>query len=394
MKDRHATDTTSIAQVAAEDIGSSIGFSGTEAAARLQRYGANTPQGRDSMRRTPRDDPAGGEMTYWTVVPAMAKSSTARRAVRWFSWIFGFAMLAAVIIAALHFSEERELVRVAERAEPWWLAIAIVLQVGTYFAQGETWRVVTRSVGVAVPWTVAFKLSLAKLFIDQALPSAGISGTVVLARALEQRGVSRPVVMAVVVVDSVSYYAAYVLTLALALLITVAGGYANPLMIVAAIFFMVFSVVLTTAALVLSGRKSAGPKWLRRIPLLRNVLSLIGEADPTLARSLPLIFRSSLFQVAIVLLDAATVWILIRSLGEVASPTGVFASFMVSTLLRTIGIVPGGLGVFEAASVVTLKVAGVSVPVALAATLLFRGLTFWLPMVPGLAFSREVSKTT
>ena len=342
---------------------------------------------------TPRTD-GGGRDDYWTAVPAMAKSSTARRAVRWFSWIFGCAMLAAVIIAALHFSEERELVRIAERAEPWWLAIAIVLQAGTYFAQGETWRVVTRSVGVVVPWTVAFKLSLAKLFIDQALPSAGISGTIVLARALEQRRVSRPVVMAVVVVDSVSYYAAYVLTLALALLITVAGGYANPLTIVAAIFFMVFSVVLTTAALVLSGRKSAGPKWLGRIPLLRNVLSLLGEADPTLARSLPLILRSGLFQLAIVLLDAATVWILIRSLGEVASPTGVFASFMVSTLLRTIGIVPGGLGVFEAASVVTLKLAGVSVPVALAATLLFRGLSFWLPMVPGLAFSREVSKTT
>ena len=131
---------------------------------------------------TPRTD-GGGRDDYWTAVPAMAKSSTARRAVRWFSWIFGFAMLAAVIIAALHFSEERELVRIAERAEPWWLAIAIVLQAGTYFAQGETWRVVTRSVGVAVPWTVAFKLSLAKLFIDQALPSAGISGTIVLARA-------------------------------------------------------------------------------------------------------------------------------------------------------------------------------------------------------------------
>src|ERR1022692_3459210 len=66
---------------------------------------------------------------------------TARRTVRWFSWIFGFAMLAAVIIAALHFSEERELVRIAERAQPWWLGIAIILQAGTYLAQGETWRV-------------------------------------------------------------------------------------------------------------------------------------------------------------------------------------------------------------------------------------------------------------
>jgi Mg2+-importing ATPase len=198
--------------------------------------------------------------------------------------------------------------------------------------------------------------------------------------------------MASVVVDTVSYYGAYLLALAVALLIMVVGGHANPLILAAALFFALFSSVLTAAALVLSGRKSAGPQLLSRIPLLRNVLSLLGQADPTLARSLPLIFKSGLFQLAIVLLDASTVWILIRSLGEVASATGVFVSFMVSTLLRTVSIVPGGLGIFEAGSVVTLKLAGVAVPVALAATLLFRGLSFWLPMVPGVAFSRAARK--
>jgi len=131
-----------------------------------------------------------------------------------------------------------------------------------------------------------------------------------------------------------------------------------------------------------------------RSPWRPPSLALLGQADPKLARSLPLIFKSGLFQLAIVLLDAATVWVLIRSLGTAASPTGVFASFMISTLLRTIGIVPGGLGTFEAASVVTLKLAGVPVAVALAATLLFRGLSFWFPMVPGLVFSRAARKAT
>ncbi len=114
--------------------------------------------------------------------------------------------------------------------------------------------------------------------------------------------------------------------------------------------------------------------------------------DPQIAlpRSLPLIIKSGLFQLAIVLLDVATVWILIYSLGEMASPAGVFASFTLSSLLRTISIVPGGLSVFEATSVVTLRLAGVSLPVALAATLLFRGLGVWLPMVPGTFFSRGV----
>jgi Mg2+-importing ATPase len=52
-------------------------------------------------------------------------------------------------------------------------------------------------------------------------------------------------------------------------------------------------------------------------------------------------------------------------------------------------VVPGGLGVFEAVSVATLKLIGVSVAAGLAATLLFRGFSFWLPMMPGLILARR-----
>lgn len=344
---------------------------------------------------TPRWDGNAGQFAQDIgAADGMGERRGARRVIRWVSWLLALAMIAAVIIVSLHFSEERELVRIAERAEPWWLGIAVILQAGTYLAQGETWRAVTRAAGVTLPLSVAFKLSLAKLFIDQALPSGGISGTVVVAAALEQHGVPRAVVMASMVVATVAYYAAYVLALAVALLIMVGGGHANPVILATALFFVVFSTLLTAIALALSGRRSPGPGWFRRIPMLRNALALLEEAAPALARSVPLLLKGGLLQLAIVLLDTATIWILIRSLGVVAAPTGVFASFMVSTLLRTISIVPGGLGVFEAASVVTLSLTGVSVPVALAATLLFRGFSFWLPMVPGLVFSRSARKAT
>lgn len=355
-------------------------------------YGTTHARCERAARTTPLHDsllPMNRIQTHHTEQNAPHRST---RRLLWFSWLLGLSMLAAVIVAAIHFSQERELLRIAEEAEPWWLALAVSLQVGTYLAQGETWRVVTRAAGVDLPSLVAFKLSLAKLFIDQALPSAGISGTVVVANALEQRGLARSVVMAAVVVDSVGYYAACVLMLGVALVIAIAFGHASPLILAASVIFVVISATLATTALALSGRKRSGPEWLNRIPGLGKVLSLIREADPTLARGLPLLCKSGLLQLSIILLDAATVWILILSLGQVASPTGVFASFVISTLLRTVGIVPGGLGVFEAASVVTLKLAGVAVPVALAATLLFRGLSFWLPMVPGLIFSRGAKK--
>jgi len=84
-------------------------------------------------------------------------------------------------------------------------------------------------------------------------------------------------------------------------------------------------------------------------------------------------------------------WVLILALGNHAPIKGVYASFMISSLLRTMGIVPGGLGTFEATSVLTLRMVGVAIPVALSATMLFRGLTFWLPMLPGLWLSKKIA---
>ena len=92
-----------------------------------------------------------------------------------------------------------------------------------------------------------------------------------------------------------------------------------------------------------------------------------------------------MLQFAIVVFDATTMWALLCALGEAHAPLGVYAGFMIATLFRSLGILPGGLGSFEAASVITLRLIGVPVAAALAATLLFRGLSFWLPMLPGLA---------
>jgi Mg2+-importing ATPase len=112
-------------------------------------------------------------------------------------------------------------------------------------------------------------------------------------------------------------------------------------------------------------------------------------ADPTLARRPRLLLEAVVYHLVVFLLDVASMWALIRAVGAVAEPADVFASFMLSSLVRTVGFVPGGLGLYEAASILTLRLVGLSTATALAATLLFRGLSFWLPMVPGMWASRE-----
>jgi P-type Mg2+ transporter len=72
------------------------------------------------------------------------------------------------------------------------------------------------------------------------------------------------------------------------------------------------------------------------------------------------------------------------------SSSHVFATFMIANMVRTVSFIPGGLGTFEAAAVLMPKIDGVSVVVGPSTALLFRGLTFFLSMAPGLWFSRHV----
>lgn len=309
---------------------------------------------------------------------------------RWLSWLLGAALLAAVVVAALHFSEERAFVRLAERAEPVWLVVAVLLQAGTYLAQGGIWRRVGAAAGYQLSRKTAFELGLAKLFADQALPSAGVSSSILIAKALEQRQVPSAAVKASVLINIASYHLAYVVALTGALAIVAWRGHTNTLVVVTAALFLLFSLGLSAAVLALSGQRHerlAGT--LGSVPGLRTTFDFLAGADARLVRSPRVLANALGLQAAIVLLDAATMWTLIRALGVTASASDVFASFMIASLFRTMGIIPGGLGTFEATSVLMLRMVGVDIAVALSATLLFRGLSFWLPMLPGYWFSRR-----
>lgn len=314
-----------------------------------------------------------------------------RRTGTWLSWLIGAALLAGVVAAARHLSDERAFVQLVEQAEPAWLLAALALQAATYLAQAGTWLAVLHRTGTRVPFAYACGLSLQKLFIDQALPSMGLSGTAAVAAALEKRGAPRPAVTSAVAVDIGCYFTAYVLSLGVALAVFVHGGHASGLVLAAAVLFLVFGGALAVAVLTLSGRAPG-----RRLqPLLRirgigRAFELLAAADPHLARDPRLLLRATLLQLSIFAFDAATVWVLIRALGVHAGPAAVFASFMLASLLRSVGFMPGGLGTFEAASVSALALAGIPVAVGLSATLLFRGMSFWLPMLPGLAIARRM----
>lgn len=318
------------------------------------------------------------------------KPLLAGRSRRW-AWLAGLALVIAVVAISAELARPRELLDLLARAEPLWLFAALGLQASTYVAEGENWRVVIRAAGTRLPILLTCRLALAKLFVDQALPSAGLSGTYLIARGLLRAGVPRPTVMAAVVTDLTSYYFATILALLAALVIAGSSGRTSALVIGLTGLFVGVGLVIVAAVLgIARHRYRRLVQATRRIPLLRDLVGLLAEADPRIVRCARLHLLATLWQLVTLLCDTLTMASLLLAVGVHAPIPQVFANFMAASLFRTFSILPAGLGPFEAASVATLSLADIPVTAALSATLLFRAVSLLLPLIPGMLVARTI----
>jgi uncharacterized protein (TIRG00374 family) len=116
----------------------------------------------------------------------------------------------------------------------------------------------------------------------------------------------------------------------------------------------------------------------------------LGKAAADATRDRVLLGEVAALQFLVFAFDAATLYAILHALGRHPKPALVFASFIMASVGATLSVLPGGVGVFEAGSVFMLRLMGEGLEVAFAATLLFRGLSLWLPMLPGSILARRV----
>lgn len=303
---------------------------------------------------------------------------------RW-GWVPGVVLLLAFItfVLARHTEEERFL-RLLRQARPGWLGVALLFQAATYVCDGVLWKHVLARTGVRTSvWGLA-RLSLMKLAFDQFIPTAGIGGSLLVARGLRKQGASSGAAVAAILITLLCFYAAQALSVGSSLAFLWSREELNGLVQWMATAFSAVAIVVPVIILLVAGRQHGQPgRWMRRVPGMAALLRAMSEVPPRLLRDPRLLSEGTLLQAAIFVLDAATLGALVRALGESVALSTVFVSFMMASVAQTVSFLPGGVGTFEAASVAMLTFLGVPVEAALTATLLLRGLTLWIPLLPG-----------
>lgn len=311
-------------------------------------------------------------------------------------WILLALVLAGVAAAAV--SERDALAtaaHLAARASPGWIVAAAAAIGGVYVFRAAAYGVALRTLGHAPRLRFLVGAAVVATSLHQLLPTAGASGYAFLTYAFHRRGLSSGRASLVALLDTLSYAVPAALLVVASLAYVFLSGGAGSKRIAMAL--------LPGLALVALG---VGVYWLQRDRdrLIALVLRLkhwtvkrlgVDWPDAPVRRFLVQFYSGkeviadrpkafalmAVFQLLTFACDTLALYMVCLSLG-VAPPLwlAVLAFVLAMAGMGVLGL-PAGGGSFEVIMSVVLIRHGLAVPVAIAASLLYRLVAFWLPVL-------------
>lgn len=329
---------------------------------------------------------------------------------------FYFITLAALVLIYLKFSEVQLIRDIFLRANLVWLSGVILLQVFSYYFVALNYRDVLRVKDLNVPVKELFPVTFVIQFLNQALPSAGLSGQAFFVQYLKKFGLSVAEGIGRALLELATLYMAFgVFFIASATLMLRSGIVSThpeaKFFIYAFSFFAVIAISLFFA---LQKRKRGRiASWIidrlhryfenRKKKNGKNNGDVGGNNGNNHAGHVAMIvdqFKNTFnigtlkkhgrpfwfaffWQNMILLANVITLYFISFAIGVHISFAVAFITFTLTKFLSMISFIPGAIGVFEGGMTLILVSFGVPAEPAFAMTLLLRAFSFWFPMPVG-----------
>ena len=305
-------------------------------------------------------------------------------------WLVAIGLLLVLFYYTFSISDLTEFLVLAKSAKPIWILAMAGTELGTYFCTAGMYHVMLKGLGHQVPFRKLLPLSMEKLAVDQFIPTAGVGGSAIIVHGLKRVGATRQAAIGMVVTGLAAWYFAGDLAGIFGLW-TVRN---SPIAFNSGltVFGLYLAISLFIMYVTLHGVRTKAFASIKRLLPGKTLDTFFAEMSQT--HNLGLVTKLGfskvvLFQLGIILFDAATLWFACYALGTPIPYYFALAGYALANMAATISVLPGGIGVFEGGSVAVLSFLGMTPAAALAATLLYRGFSVWLPMLPGAFLARR-----
>jgi len=298
---------------------------------------------------------------------------------------FPLLVLAAVIFVFFNFSELKEIGRLFAQAKWYWLALAFCSQLLNIIMQGQVYNTIFHVFNFPkLKFSTLFKTVISVVFLNFSIPSLGFAGNIYLVKLLKKIKISEGKGMLSVLVEILCYYAAFILTVVLALAyLFFKLKYIGVAQQVALGVFLCVIIVLGVAIYIFLHDKQKAHsrvKWFaqktRQVEdgidpdeWVADVLGDFYEHGRKIKYNKRKVILPVVLQVIKFLTDALTIYLIFLAFGTIP-PIGLpLVAFALGRLFGLVSFIPGGVGAFEGAMVLVFNSLGMPLELALSVML-------------------------
>jgi uncharacterized protein (TIRG00374 family) len=322
----------------------------------------------------------------------MLSAQASRRAVRWALWTLVLAAVGAV--AWRNREALQESVGHMARASVPWLFLALGAVAVLYLIRAVIYSIPLALLRHQVPLTFRWWAAVVASAVNQLFPTGGASTYAVLAWAFTRRGVRGGQASLVALLDTLSYAVATATLVMLALVwVGFVGGLQGKALMLGfapGVALMAVGVWgywlqrrrerLVRLALRVERRMTSLFRVRSRRRAVLEFLDDYYQGKAVLVRHPGAFLQMVALQYLVVAVDAAILWLTFRALGVPAPVWMVFLGFVVAMAAGMVVNVPAGGGSFEVVMSAFFVQQGVGKADAIAAAMLFRLVSFWVPL--------------
>ncbi len=321
-------------------------------------------------------------------------------------------LLLAVALVIFSLSELKNIVDTLQRANPWFLGLALIVQAVWFFVLGSIFQSIYGALGLHESRRRLTLVAAASAFVSIVTPSAGVGGLALFVADSRSRGLPSGKVTVAGALYILLDQVAFLCVLAIAILVLIRRNNLGVGEVTASLILLASAIVQTT--LLFLGYRSTEALGEALARLARLVNWMVGpfihreylsetrahafaeeiseglNSLPERPRGLIQPFLLSLVN-KILLMGILTCSFLSFDVPFTAGT--IVGGFAIAYLFMIVSPTPSGIGVVEGVMAIALRTLRVDFSQAVIVTLAYRGVSFWLPLAVGAIAFRALQAT-
>jgi uncharacterized protein (TIRG00374 family) len=310
------------------------------------------------------------------------------------SWLlFSFFLLLLIILVIFYFKEIKKELFLLTDVQPFWLLAALSGQLLTYLLTGMEYQYLLKMCkATGIPGLNELsKAAVISLCFNQTVPSAGISGNLFYFRFLERYKISREKIFSLIIQELLIYYAC--MESFIIVLLCLYPIFANSSLPIKTTLICGLAVYPALAFFIVILKKKhlyqkvLRIKWVRKLFKQKQTtpqLQVNTEIWKTIKKNKMMIAKAYLVKLLVTLADVITLLTIFWGIGSSISPIIILAAYIGTNIISLLPFSPGALVLYESSMTYLFVSLGIPISQAVITTLVFRLLSFWLPIPAGI----------